>query len=276
MGTEDENIDRTIHVTRGLSRADYKSGLHDRAIETYDAAVTIPLRRELSWTPLDPHTSETREQLLAAAERLFATRGFAGVSVRAIAADAGVNWSLVGYYFRGKDGLLAEVYRRHCTTLNTERLRLLREARRDRLTLESVIEAFVRPALAEIQDRHGETTFSRLRAMLAAEDAPLLTQLVADNFDQSSQTFVAALRECLPKLPVEEVLWRFHFMLGTIYYSASSPQRIKAFSRGRCNPADVDDTVRHLVPFLAAAFRSASISEPPPSRRRPAKKQPRR
>ena len=96
--------------------------------------------------------------------------------------------------------------------------------------------------------------------MLAAEDAPLFTQLVADNFDQSSRTFVAALRECLPDLPADEVLWRFHFVLGTIYYSASSPQRIKAFSRGRCDPGDVEATVRHLVPFLAAGFRSAPVT----------------
>lgn len=123
---------------------------------------------------------------MAAAERLFAARGFAGVSVRMIAAEAGVNWSLVGYYFRSKDGLLAEVYRRHCTTLNAERLRLLTEARASGLQIESVIEAFVRPALAEIQGGDGRNQYSRLRAMLAAEDAPLFTQLVADNFDQSS------------------------------------------------------------------------------------------
>ena len=110
--------------------------------------------------------------------------------------------------------------------------------------------------------------------MLAAEDAPLFTQLVADNFDQSSRTFVAALRECLPELSPDEVLWRFHFMLGTIYYSASSPQRIKAFSRGRCDPGDVEATVRHLVPFLAAAFRSPPVTptrgpgETDPRRRR--------
>jgi AcrR family transcriptional regulator len=224
-----------------------------------------PLR---AWTPPDPPASETREQLLAAAERLFADRGFAGVSVRTIAAEAGVNWSLVGYYFRGKDGLLAEVYRRHCTTLNAERLRLLSEARRTGLKLESVIEAFVRPALAEIQGGDGRNQYSRLRAMLAAEAAPLFAQLVADNFDQSSRTFVASLRECLPALPADEVLWRFHFMLGTIYYSASSPQRIKAFSRGRCDPGDVEATVRHLVPFLATAFRSPSIVPPAAPKRR--------
>ena len=228
-----------------------------------------------SWTSPAPPTSETREQLLAAAERLFAERGFAGVSVRTIAAEAGVNWSLVGYYFRGKDGLLAEVYRRHCTTLNAERLRLLTEARRTGLQLESVIEAFVRPALAEIQGGEGRNQYSRLRAMLAAEDAPLFAQLVADNFDQSSRTFVAALRECLPKLSADDVLWRFHFMLGTIYYSASSPQRIKAFSRGRCDPGDVEATVRHLVPFLATAFRSAPVA-PAAARRRGAPRRRRR
>ena len=240
-------------------------------------AEPVPVtRRAATWPLPEPPPSETREQLLAAAERLFADRGFAGVSVRTIAAEAGVNWSLVGYHFRGKEGLLAEVYRRHCTTLNRERLRLLTEARRSGLQLEAVIDAFVRPALAEIQGGDGQNQYSRLRAMLAAEDAPLFTQLVADNFDQSSRTFVAALRECLPELPADEVLWRFHFMLGTIYYSASSPQRIKAFSRGRCDPGDVEATVRHLVPFLATAFRSAPVTQPPvrrraaPRRRKPA------
>jgi AcrR family transcriptional regulator len=222
-------------------------------------------------TPLEPPTSETREQLVAAAERLFAERGLAGVTVRLIAAEAGLNWSLVGYYFRGKDRLLAEVYRRHCVALNRERFRLLNEARQAGLRLESVIEAFVRPALAEIQGNEGHNQYSRLRAMLAAEAAPLLTQLVADNFDESSRTFVAALRECLPDLSADDVLWRFHFMLGTIYYSVSSPQRIKAFSRGRCNPGDVEATVRQLVPFLAAAFRSEPIA-PGRRRRAPARK----
>jgi AcrR family transcriptional regulator len=229
--------------------------------------VTTRIRGAVARTPPEAPGVETREQLLAAAERLFAERGFAGVTVRMIASEAGVNWSLVGYHFRGKDGLLAEVYRSHCATLNRQRFRLLKAARKSGLRLESVIEAFVRPALAEIQGGDGHNQFSRLRAMLAGEAAPLLAQLVAENFDQSSRTFVAALRECLPELPTDEVLWRFHFMLGTIYYSAGSPQRIKTFSGGRCDPGDVEATVRHLVPFLAEGFRSTSVTEPGTRRR---------
>jgi AcrR family transcriptional regulator len=220
--------------------------------------VLTPSEPVTPWTSPRP-SSETREQLLAAAERLFVERGFAGVSIRTIAAVAGVNWSLVGYYFRGKDGLLAEIYRRHCATLNGERLRLLEEARRTGLQLESVIEAFVRPALAEIVGADGRYHYSRLRAMVAAENAPLFAQLVTENFDQSRRIFVEALHECLPKLPVDEVMWRFQFMLGTIYHAASSPQRIKVFSHGRIDPGDVEAVITHLVPFLAAGFRSPSI-----------------
>jgi AcrR family transcriptional regulator len=200
--------------------------------------------------------TDTREKLVAAAEKLFAAYGYTNVSVRAIAAAADVNWSLVGYHFRGKEGLLSEVYRRHCHTLNAERLRLLAHAGRGHRRLEQVIEAFVRPALDEIHSNGKPSGFSRLRAILAAEDSELLNQLVAQNFDTSSRTFVAELRKCLPAIPPDEILWRFHFMLGTVYYSVASPQRIKIFSRGRCDPGNLDDTLRHLVPFLAAAFRA--------------------
>ena len=40
--------------------------------------------------------------ILQAAERLFATRGFHGVSIRDIADEAGVPLALVGYYYGPK------------------------------------------------------------------------------------------------------------------------------------------------------------------------------
>src|SRR6187402_79140 len=122
--------------------------------------VTPPLPD--SWSPSRPPAADTRARLLSAAERLFAERGYTKVSVRAIAAAAGANWSLVGYHFRGKEGLLSEIYRRHCATLNAERLKLLADARHRAvsgrsLNLEAVIEAFVRPALEETQEQEGQS-----------------------------------------------------------------------------------------------------------------------
>src|SRR5690606_5307344 len=44
--------------------------------------------------------------ILLAAERLFATKGFDGTSVRDIAHEANVNVAMINYYFGSKDKLL--------------------------------------------------------------------------------------------------------------------------------------------------------------------------
>lgn len=52
-----------------------------------------------------PGTPDTRADILAAARARFADRGFAGTTVRAVAADAGVDAALVHHYFGSKDEL---------------------------------------------------------------------------------------------------------------------------------------------------------------------------
>jgi AcrR family transcriptional regulator len=51
----------------------------------------------------------TRQAILAAARRLFAAHGVDGVSVRRIAAEAGVNHALVHRYFGTKDEMVAAI-----------------------------------------------------------------------------------------------------------------------------------------------------------------------
>lgn len=53
----------------------------------------------------DASAGGSREALIAAATARFGEAGFAATSIRAIAADAGVNLSLISYYFGGKQGL---------------------------------------------------------------------------------------------------------------------------------------------------------------------------
>ncbi len=59
--------------------------------------------------PSGREPSTTRREILLTAARLFAERGFAGVSVIEVAAAAGVFPNQVTYYFGGKDGLFVEV-----------------------------------------------------------------------------------------------------------------------------------------------------------------------
>lgn len=65
-----------------------------------------------------------QEKILRAAETLFAARGFAGVSVRDIAEEAGVTKGLLFYYFDNKSKLFANViekyYKAHSDALSID------------------------------------------------------------------------------------------------------------------------------------------------------------
>lgn len=55
-----------------------------------------------------PGASRTRDDILAAAGRQFAEHGYDRASLRAIAADAGVDARLIAHYFGSKQGLFLE------------------------------------------------------------------------------------------------------------------------------------------------------------------------
>jgi AcrR family transcriptional regulator len=215
----------------------------------------------------------TRDRILRTAEQLFAARGFNEVSIRDLAAGAGVNIASIGYHFGSKEGLLSEVYRRNCEPLIAERLRGLEDAKRlpRSKRLPAIIEAFTRPALEQVAVESG-ATFMRLRAVLSGENSQLLEELVARNFDKSSAAYIEALCEVLDHLSKKDVCWRFHFLLGTLYYTACGPHRIQAFSNGQCDPTSTEDVIRELIPFLTQAFLSPKTSAKRPGPLRQSKK----
>jgi TetR/AcrR family transcriptional regulator len=55
--------------------------------------------------------TETEIRILASAEKLFYQKGKAGTSMQDIADDAGINRTLLNYYFRSKDKLFEAVFR---------------------------------------------------------------------------------------------------------------------------------------------------------------------
>lgn len=114
---------------------------------------------------------------------------------------------MIGYYFHGKEGLLAEVYTRHCEPLKRERARLLASYRHGgrQATFEEILDAFIRPSLLAGHEVDKGKNFSRLRAILSAENSSLLEQLIADDFDDTSRSFVDAFWDRLPDLSKEDV-----------------------------------------------------------------------
>lgn len=65
-----------------------------------------------------------KEAIVTAAAELFAQKGFSGVGIREIARKAGVNISMVSYYFGGKIGILRAINEIYFTEIG----RIIREA----------------------------------------------------------------------------------------------------------------------------------------------------
>src|SRR5688572_7389981 len=64
---------------------------------------------DLRLLPDAAELGETKAKILEAAFRRLTTEGYAALSVREIARDAGVNHALINYHFRSKDQLVIEV-----------------------------------------------------------------------------------------------------------------------------------------------------------------------
>lgn len=78
--------------------------------------------------------NESRRRLLSTAGRLFAEKGFDGVSTRDIANSAGVNISLISYYFNGKEGLYTAVLRDACEGAEMKRDELFKTFKLEEMT----------------------------------------------------------------------------------------------------------------------------------------------
>jgi AcrR family transcriptional regulator len=219
-------------------------------------------------------TPNMREAILAAAEELFAANGFNAVSVRDIAQAAGANPGSVTYHFKTKDGLLLEIYRRHCGPMNLRRSELLAAARRVRDLqdrLEAIVRAYVAPAFTSGSDlAGGGARFTRLRAVMSAEGNEVVRRIIAQTFDDTSHAFIDAVHESLPHVPRTDIVWRSHFLLGALYYSLVTPERVSRLSRGEADGGDAATAVEQLVQAAVAAFQAPALDQAVPARRRAA------
>ena len=198
----------------------------------------------------------TKDRILGAAEELFAQHGFAGTSLRQVTSRADVNIAAVNYHFGSKENLVNEVFRRRMDDMSARRLAALARAQADSPgELEPVLAAFVEPALAMAQDRHGGGAFIRVIARAYAEKNDSLRKFLSDQYGHVLRDFARAIATCVPDLSKEELYWRLDFLAGALTYAMADFGLIK-------RPANVSEAAhreraaRELIRFAAAGFRA--------------------
>ena len=214
-----------------------------------------------------PH--ETRTRILDAAEELFMQHGFEGTSMRLLTARAGANLAAVNYHFGSKDALIEAVFRRRLDPMNSARIAeldrlekdaagrtLSKEAAGGGLSPEAIIRAFVGASLSMIEDaKGGGRNFIRLLGRTYTDPQKQIRALIGQLYAPAMERFKAAFGRALPQMPSEELVWRMHFMFGTLAYTLAATDTVQLIAG--CKPEDRYDArllEERLTAFLVAGL----------------------
>jgi len=209
-------------------------------------------------TDPDPEReAATKQQVLIAAERLFALHGFQNVSVRDITAEAGVNLASVNYHFGSKDALLFEIFRRRTSELNRERARMLHEAsdRADgKPAVREILRALFEPPLRWSSPDHDRRISVQFIIRARSEGTEAMREVLRTDVSHLRR-FADALMAARPELAPEEVYWRLHFSLGMIHNNRFAEfDRLHTLSDGLTRESDTEALLRRMLDFAEAGF----------------------
>ena len=208
-----------------------------------------------------PH--ETRTRILDAAEELFMQHGFEATSMRQLTAQAGANLAAVNYHFGSKDALIEAVFRRRLDAMNAARIAELERMEKDAggraLSPRQIIGAFVGVSLRMIEDsKSGGRNFIRLLGRTYTDPQKPIRALIGQLYAPAMERFKAALERALPQIPRDELIWRMHFMFGTLAYTLAATDTVQLIAG--CKPEDRYDAA--LLEARLTAFLQAGLLAP--------------
>ncbi len=198
------------------------------------------------------------EQILDAAEALFAVHGYDGVTMRKIADEAKVDVALASYHFGRKTDVFNAVFERRADVLNRSRLEALRKyqesAGKKGPSVEKIIEAFLRPL--EIAQENNDPGWKNYLALIAYVNNSQVwgKTMMSSVFDELVQEYIAALKKALPNAKEEDIYWCYHNLSGALTLTMAQTGRIDKLSNGKCRSDDFAAVYGNMIPFISAGF----------------------
>jgi len=208
-----------------------------------------------------------RGVILDAAEELFSVHGFYGVTVRDVAAAAGVDTALVHYYFGAKRELFEAVLARRADILNQVRLDAMaayEAGHPDALTVEGVIEAFIGP-LIELSITEDPAWRNYFRLVALVNNTPAWGgETMHRFFDPVVRRLIDLLQAALPGAALADLYWSYQFLTGAMMLALSETGRIDQLSNGLCRSDDMPAVRARLYAYCAAGIQEVVARRPQP------------
>jgi AcrR family transcriptional regulator len=183
--------------------------------------------------------------------------------MRQVTGEARVNLAAVNYHFGSKEGLFHAVLRRRLDGLNQERLRVLDELEAKAggapLKPSQIVDAFFGTLLRmAAREGSGGGVFLRLIGRTLTEPGEFIRALLAEEFADVLERYKQALFRALPDVPKEEIVWRFHFMLGATSYAIAGIDTLRLVTDWQADEAgdNIDQLLPRLMSFLLGGLRA--------------------
>ncbi len=202
---------------------------------------------------------DLKQAILDAAEALFARHGFYGVTIRQVAAEAGVDTALIHYYFGAKRELFDAVFLRRAEIVNHERIASMdayEAAHPGTMTAEGVICAFIDPLIERsITGGPGWKNYFALVAQV--NNTPAWGgETMHRFFDPVVHRLVETLNRAMPGAVLRDLYWCYQFLTGAMMLALSETGRIDQLSDGQCRSSDLEAVRARLYAWCAAGFEA--------------------
>lgn len=163
--------------------------------------------------------SQTRERIIRAGERKFASRGVDGALTREIVAEAGQsNGSAVHYHFGSRWGLLTAISDKHVALMEPARAENLQRLERDGLTgdLTAIVRGIIVPTAGALESDEGRD-FLRIMTQLTGYAGIRMNASPEPLAGTSLQRQLElATRYCCARLPEPVARERIATMVGVL------------------------------------------------------------
>lgn len=200
---------------------------------------------------------DLRQSILDAAEALFSRHGFYGVTVRQVAAEAGVDTALIHYYYGSKRELFDSVFARRAEILNDARAEAMRayaEAHPGAMTAEGIVEAFIGPLVERsLTNDEGWKNYFRLVALV--NNTPAWGgETMHRFFDPVVHQLIDTWKQAMPHAELRDLYWGYQFLTGAMMLTLSETGRIDQLSDGLCRSTDLEAVRARLYAWCAAGL----------------------
>ncbi|KHK92759.1 hypothetical protein LK12_07830 [Novosphingobium malaysiense] len=198
-----------------------------------------------------------REQIMDAAEQVFALRGYDGASLRDVARQADASLGVITHHFPSKENLLYNVVLRKRDPLIEIIRENLERAKNENKGDLGTIEAFIRPFLRSCIDSGSEfRTYIRLTSSFMGAYAANEVNVALLELLPISSLFAEFLRDAAPHIPDRKLKLAVYLIDAAVIFMVQDQGFLDQVTDGEYPIAAINELISPAATFFTGGLRA--------------------